>query len=673
MSIIKQKGSLEVIDGTLRLTTLGTGTTITSLGIDSNGFVVSAGTDTNTFTTGATLNGTILEFDRNDLSNAYNVDLSSLQFTGNTSGNCVTDLYVSNLYGCSPITINDDIEIVNDKVIKSSSGNSYIDLRAYSTDNNIHISTDGDNYSEAGLYIMHTPNTFGAGSTELYNYDGEIRLNGYNQLILDEDVLINCPVDFMSGESGDISLITPQGNIIFEADELDLTNVTSIIGLPADANTFTTGATLNGSILEFDRNDLSNVYNVDLSSLQFTGNTSGGCITDLYVSNIWGCSPVTIQNDLIISGSAEINGSVMINSQLTLGVGTTLAVGGVSKNIALGYNNLQNNTIGTYNVALGLSALSSNTIGTYNTAIGYKALSSNTTGNGNITLGGSALTSNTTGGYNVAIGQGSLYYNTTGYENISIGRYSLLKNTTGNNNVALGFLSLYSNTEGFRNISLGSTSLYYNTTGYQNIALGFSSLSYNTTGSNNISLGSSALRSNTTGVDNVAIGNQTLKSNITGVANVALSYRSLFYNTYGNANVALGNSALYSNTTGNYNIALGPLGLYSNTTGNNNVALGLLALSANTTGGDNIALGYRSLQYNTTGGKNVALGYNNQSGNFSNSIILGVSATATANNQLVLGSLTTPLNTVATESLTSNRTLTIRLNGEDYKLMLYKA
>jgi hypothetical protein len=78
MSIIKQKGSLEVIDGTLRLTTLGTGTTITSLGIDSNGFVVSAGTDTNTFTTGATLNGTILEFDRNDLSNAYSVDLGSL-------------------------------------------------------------------------------------------------------------------------------------------------------------------------------------------------------------------------------------------------------------------------------------------------------------------------------------------------------------------------------------------------------------------------------------------------------------------------------------------------------------------------------------------------------------------------------------------------------------------
>jgi hypothetical protein len=262
--------------------------------------------DTNTFTTGATLSGNTIIFDRNDLSNAYNVDLSSLQFTGNTSGNCITDLYVTNLYGCSPITINDDIEITNDKAIKSSSGNSYIDLRAYSTDSNIHISTDGDNYSEAGLYIMHTPNTFGAGSTELYNYDGEIRLTGYNQLILDEDVLINCPIDFMSGESGNISLITPQGNIIFEADELDLTNVTSIIGLPADANTFvtggtfstgtltldrndnvqitvtgftdnnfyTTGATLSGNTIVFDRTDLSNAYNIDLTPIIPTGSTT---------------------------------------------------------------------------------------------------------------------------------------------------------------------------------------------------------------------------------------------------------------------------------------------------------------------------------------------------------------------------------------------------------------
>jgi len=31
-------------------------------------------------------------------------------FTGNTSGDCITDLYVTNLYGCSPITVNDSVQ-----------------------------------------------------------------------------------------------------------------------------------------------------------------------------------------------------------------------------------------------------------------------------------------------------------------------------------------------------------------------------------------------------------------------------------------------------------------------------------------------------------------------------------------------------------------------------------
>jgi len=34
----------------------------------------------------------------------------------------------------------------------------------------------------------------------------------------------------------------------------------------------------------------------------FTGNTSGTCITDLYLTNLYGCSPINIQNDTIING-----------------------------------------------------------------------------------------------------------------------------------------------------------------------------------------------------------------------------------------------------------------------------------------------------------------------------------------------------------------------------------
>ena len=42
-------------------------------------------------------------------------------FTGNTSGDCITDLFVTNLYGCSPITINDTLETVTG-IIRTSGG-----------------------------------------------------------------------------------------------------------------------------------------------------------------------------------------------------------------------------------------------------------------------------------------------------------------------------------------------------------------------------------------------------------------------------------------------------------------------------------------------------------------------------------------------------------------------
>jgi hypothetical protein len=112
------------------------------------------------------------------------------------------------------------------------------------------------------------------------------------------------------------------------------------------------------------------------------------------------------------TGSAEISGSVVINSQLTLGVGTGTSPytpAGNTYNVALGINNLQNNTTGIFNVALGIGALLNNTSGSNNVALGYSALSHNTTGNYNVALGTDALSNNTTGNYNVALGD-MLYF-----------------------------------------------------------------------------------------------------------------------------------------------------------------------------------------------------------------------------------------------------------------------
>jgi hypothetical protein len=143
------------ISGTLNIGTILSGTPQINLGIDSNGFVVTGVTtiDTNTFTTGATLNGTILEFDRTDTTNAYNVDLISLQFTGNTSGNCITDLYVSNLYGCSPITVHDTIELVNGIIDTSGSTGGQLQLKYNNNPNEVMLSNDSGNYSDEFVYL----------------------------------------------------------------------------------------------------------------------------------------------------------------------------------------------------------------------------------------------------------------------------------------------------------------------------------------------------------------------------------------------------------------------------------------------------------------------------------------------------------------------------------------
>jgi hypothetical protein len=43
----------------------------------------------------------------------------------------------------------------------------------------------------------------------------------------------------------------------------------------------------------------------NLTGFSWSGNTSGDCIDDIYVSNIYGCSPVTIHNGLVLNSDTE--------------------------------------------------------------------------------------------------------------------------------------------------------------------------------------------------------------------------------------------------------------------------------------------------------------------------------------------------------------------------------
>ena len=63
-------------------------------------------TDTLKVRNGATL-GHVLT---SDASGNATWQYNSTGFSGNTSASCITDLYVSNIYGCSPITIHDSVQ-----------------------------------------------------------------------------------------------------------------------------------------------------------------------------------------------------------------------------------------------------------------------------------------------------------------------------------------------------------------------------------------------------------------------------------------------------------------------------------------------------------------------------------------------------------------------------------
>lgn len=164
--------------------------------------------------------------------------------------------------------------------------------------------------------------------------------------------------------------------------------------------------------------------------------------------------------------------------------------------------------------------------------------------------------------------------------------------------------------------------------------------------------------------------NKTIWNNGAGNNSLNTSYGSgaLISNTTGFGNTAIGVNAVASVTTSTNNTGVG----YQccNGTGDSNTAIGSSALVINTTGGFNTAIGASSLVGNTTGSSNTAVGMQTESNNFSACIILGRRASASANNQFVVGSSTENAGAITTETITPNRTWTVRINGANYKIPL---
>ena len=159
---------ITITGGTYNPTT-GTATFYDNNGgnFDVNGFLTGF---TDVKVSGLTYSGDTLTLTQTDGSN-FNVTInSSTPFTGNTSGDCITDLYVTNLNSCSPL----HIQPVNtgDVYISENGGN--VGIGTTSPTAKLDIKSPNDFIGSYGI------NWFNSGSTRALNIDndGSLYLNG---------------------------------------------------------------------------------------------------------------------------------------------------------------------------------------------------------------------------------------------------------------------------------------------------------------------------------------------------------------------------------------------------------------------------------------------------------------------------------------------------------------
>ncbi len=447
--------------------------------------------------------------------------------------------------------------------------------------------------------------------------------------------------------------------------------------------------------------------NTAVGSQALKANTSGGDNTGLgysaLISNSTGSSNVAV-------GRAALNTNTSGNFNIAIGKNSLLTNSTGSNNVAIGDAALQDSTA-SGNTATGKQSAFETTTGSNNTAAGYQSFYYNTTGANNVAMGYRALMgngvttnwSNAVGiGYSagqnntannlVAIGYQS-GFNNTGASNSFIGYAAGKSNTSGTVKVAIGSNADQNNTTGgysvfiggeagqgssgsttaSSNVGIGYRSLFRYTTGGSNVAIGHSAMFDLTTGSTNVAVGSSAAYNLTTASDNVAIGATAMYTQQTGIRNVAIGKDALRTADGGLGNIAVGVNAWRSATTGSYNVGMGDYVGYYMTTGSGNVGIGYRTNFTNTAGNYNVAVGYSALNTASTGSYNVALGYAADSGGFSESVMLGRSATATASNQFVVGSSSYNVGAVTTETITADKTWTVKINGTDYKIPIVAA
>jgi hypothetical protein len=307
-------------------------------------------TDNNYYTTGTTLVGNTIYFNRNDTLSAYTADLTSIISGATlTSGNGIT------------ISSGNTIDLggtLNQPTVISGSSQTF-DLGT--SDSQLSFfrvnSIQGfEEYSVPGYILTNQQNPGGITSVvsndtgmgaqsdlhpgnfvfQAIGDSGDTYTNLYADNtqggIISNDLINNSSSYINFNNNGSLSLGV-QGSGSTNISGLDLDDTAGGNGLR-----FIDGRA-NGAGLEYDADYSTNFTNRSLVDKEFVDNAitsgatfsggSGNCISDLYVTNIYGCSPITVKDELIIesgitgTGNIDISGNVISDIvQLRGGVGT---------------------------------------------------------------------------------------------------------------------------------------------------------------------------------------------------------------------------------------------------------------------------------------------------------------------------------------------------------------
>jgi hypothetical protein len=370
--IVNTGDTSQSIDGSSYKATLGqlsslytfTGGTVAgvtnfSSGVNTN--TISATTyinlPTDIYVTGGTYSTGTTTF-KNNTGGTFNISGYTTPFTGGSS-NCITDLYVTNIHGCSPITIHDNIKSNGSTVSGTTSfafGNSvgsYANYSAILGGTNHNISSGG---TSAGMFggssntiTGNSQNSviLGGSSNVINNHESAAILAGYNNTI-HFDVEYNGTETkqyevIIGGNNNTISAST--NSLILGGNNNNLSNFTSSVIIGGSQNTFldTTNdysyyssgiftsfkRSLNSSIVGGSGNI---IYNKTVNSGIFGGTSniiSGQTVSEDY----------SIYDNSIIGGSGNtINGNTS-SSVIAGGTSNTIS-GHTNAFIGGGSNNL---------------------------------------------------------------------------------------------------------------------------------------------------------------------------------------------------------------------------------------------------------------------------------------------------------------------------------------------